>query len=274
MRLLDIAATPFWEKPYRQAGPGGEIQAATLPFLHAFVDTLPPDVEALLVCSDLQGREPMHPAEPSSPLLGEALLTDLTLLAESGEIPDLRHCGVLLLGDFYADPDLRARGVHGDVGAVWRSFADHGRWVVGVAGNHDLIDRPPVADRPNTFLLDGDTRDIDGLRLGGVSGIIGAVKEGRVWRRSEAAFIHVMQTVLRADPDILLLHQGPDAATAEGPGHPAIRATLEAAPPTLTLCGHVHWSVPLATLSNGGQVLNVDGRLVVLQALPGRLSQS
>jgi hypothetical protein len=43
-----------------------------------------------------------------------------------------------------------------------------------------------------------------------------------------------------------------------------VRHALEAAPPTLLVRGHDHWPVPLATLANGTQVLNVEGRVVVM----------
>ena len=78
--------------------------------------------------------------------------------------------------------------------------------------------------------------------------------------------LRTLLTMSNHIPDALLLHQGPDAGTADRPGHPAARATLERTAPVLTLCGHVQWSEPLATLAHGGQVLNVDGRALVLQA--------
>lgn len=33
----------------------------------------------------------------------------------------------------------------------------------------------------------------------------------------------------------------------------------------LVLCGHCHWDAPLAALPGGSQVLNADGRVVVLR---------
>jgi hypothetical protein len=34
---------------------------------------------------------------------------------------------------------------------------------------------------------------------------------------------------------------------------------------TLVICGHSHWDEPLAELPGGAQVLNVDGRAVLLR---------
>jgi 3',5'-cyclic-AMP phosphodiesterase len=266
MRILDIAALPFWEIPYRLAGPGRTIDTAVLPLIYGTVDVLPKGIEAMLACSDLQGRGQPRSATPTPDLLGETLTTELALLAATGEIPEPQRIGILLLGDFYADPHLQGRGVHGNVGAVWRTFAANFRWVLGVAGNHDIIDRPPVPGQTNAHLFDGDIVMVDGLRVGGVSGIIGAAKVGRAWRRDEISFMDALNGLLRTNPDILLLHQGPDTGTPARPGHPTIRGALEHTTGVLTLCGHVHWPSPLATLPGGNQVLNVDGRAVLLRA--------
>lgn len=266
MRILDIASVPFWEIAYVSAEVGGASRATTLPLVLGTVDVPPSGVGALLVCSDLQGRARAASGASPASLLGEALATDLTLLAESDEIPATQHIGILLLGDLFADADAAIRGAHGEVGAVWRSFAAECRWVVGVAGNHDLIGQPPVLGQENAHLLDGRVVTVDGLRVGGISGVIGSAKAGRGWRRDESSFVGAMRAVLRASPEILLLHQGPDGGTPEQPGHPAMREALERAGQVLTLCGHVHWPAPLATLQGGSQVLNVDGRAVLLRA--------
>lgn len=264
MHVLDVAAAPFWEIPYYTAGPGGTRQAAVLPLLRATVDALPAGIGAVLACSNLQGRVSSVGAAPGS-LLGEGLAAELLLLSAAGEIPEAHHLGIFLLGDLYADAEARIRGAHGDVGAVWRRFAADFRWVVGVAGNHDVTGRPPVPGHARAHLLDGEVVIVDSLRVGGLSGIIGAAKEGRAWRRDERSFTAATRAVLRANPHVLLLHQGPGGDRVEQPGHAGLRTTLERAAPVLTLCGHVHWREPLAALPNGGQVLNVDGRAVVLQ---------
>ncbi|MDB5058176.1 MAG: hypothetical protein JWO59_1648 [Chloroflexi bacterium] len=170
MHILDVAKSPFWEIPYRVAGSGGTPEAAVLPLVRGTVDVLPPGVVAVLACSDLQGRGQACSGLASPGLLGELLAADLALLAAEGEIPKTDRIGVLLLGDLYADAELQARSVHGDVGRVWRIFAADFRWVIGVAGNHDVIGRPPVPGRANAHLLDGDVVTVDGLRVGGISG--------------------------------------------------------------------------------------------------------
>jgi hypothetical protein len=119
--------------------------------------------------------------------------------------------------------EWQARGVHGDVSHVWQTFAAGFRWVMGVAGNHDLMGQLPVPGQANAHLLDGESVTVDGLRIAGISGMIGAAKDGRAWRRDLRSFATVLQAVLRGDPDMLLLHQGPDAGMTEQPGHGAIR---------------------------------------------------
>lgn len=65
--------------------------------------------------------------------------------------------------------------------------------------------------------------------------------------------------------DVLLMHEGPTGDRAGQLGNPAVRALLEHRAPALTLCGHVHWDEPVATLGNG-HVVNVDARVMVLAA--------
>ena len=65
--------------------------------------------------------------------------------------------------------------------------------------------------------------------------------------------------------DLLVLHDGPNVAGTDLPGWPSIRHVIEAARRMLVIRGHDHWANPLAVLANGTQVLNVEGRVVVLQ---------
>jgi Icc protein len=66
-------------------------------------------------------------------------------------------------------------------------------------------------------------------------------------------------------PDILVMYDGPDVIGTGLLGWPSIRKVLEQSRSTLVLRGHAYWHVPLATLANGTQVLNVDARVIVLQ---------
>jgi len=102
------------------------------------------------------------------------LAQELALLAEFSEIPPLKQIGVLLLGDFYAAPALTERGAHGNVEPVWHAFAERFRWVVGIAGNHDVF--PNFADWHvdhnyrfgNRYFLDGSVVTVDGLKIAGI----------------------------------------------------------------------------------------------------------
>ncbi len=152
------------------------------------------------------------------------------------------------------------RGGYGAVASVWQAFAERFAWVAGVAGNHD--DTDGVADLDRAHLLDGDVVELDGIRIGGVGGIIG--NKPKPGRRPEAKQLALVDRVLDAGIDILVVHEGPHGGDHQ-PGSDVLRATIEAAPVALAICGHDHWREPLAAY-DGGQVLNVDSRVVVLTA--------
>lgn len=105
------------------------------------------------------------------------LADGLEVLSELGEVPPLDRVGVILAGDLFARPGLDRRGGSGDVRAVWLALARRCRWVAGVAGNHDLFGpKPSVPDfqvfcqSPGVHFLDGDVAELEGLRIGGLSG--------------------------------------------------------------------------------------------------------
>ena len=71
------------------------------------------------------------------------------------------------------------------------------------------------------------------------------------------------------EPAITLMHDGPDAPERGFRGSPRIREVLEGqglgqSEHKLVVRGHSHWPEPLAELSCGTQVLNVDARVVIL----------
>jgi hypothetical protein len=173
------------------------------------------------------------------------------MLQSRGDLPPRDRCIVLLAGDLHDSAGVAS------VDAVWDAFAEVCEHVIGVAGNHDQFDRPP------RYLLDGSSVSVAGLVFGGVSGIIS--NRPGAWHRTQDDYLAAVRTCLDHRPDVTLLHDGPNIAGTGLTGWPAIRTTLEAAPPTLVIRGHDHWQRPLAELSNTTQVLNVEGRVVVLQ---------
>lgn len=177
--------------------------------------------------------------------------------------------GVLLAGDLFARPQLDRRGGTGDVRDVWRAFAKNCKWIVGVAGNHDCFgEKPSLPDfknfcqEPRIHFLDGEVVELDGLRIGGLSGIIGPPR--KPFRRTEECYVDELTRLAAKAPDIVVLHDGPDIPIANLRGSPSIRIALEQTRPFLVIRGHAHWDNPLIRLANGGQVLNVDARLVML----------
>jgi Icc-related predicted phosphoesterase len=267
MRILSIEKTPVHEWTYLSAAPRGGSELRHLPLLPATVDALPAELEALIVTSDLQGVATSAEHEGAAALVGEVLAEELAILADLGELPHANHVGILLAGDLYSDASGAVRGASGDVRSVWSAFAERFRWVAGVAGNHDTFgtprERERLLQRPGLHLLDGEVRELDGLPVGGLSGIIG--QAGKLWRREEEDYLAALREVLGGGPEVLVLHQGPDEPSTERRGSPAIRAELESREGLLVICGHSHWEEPLGVLPGGTQVLNVDGRAVLLR---------
>jgi hypothetical protein len=269
MRILTLDPEPFHELSYMRAtGAGGPPEVTALPFLRGTVDQLPAELDAIVAASDLQGRESV-----GGRLLGEAVADELAVLAELGIIPSLGRTAVLLAGDLYTVPNLDRRGKIGDVRSVWTAFASRFVSVAGVAGNHDDLGIDDPAGR--TFgkapmhLLDGTVADVCGLAVGGVSGIIGDPR--KLHRRESGDFLTLVTRLLSRRVDVLVMHEGPDAPGGLA-GNPHIRQTLERTmDPPLVVCGHSYWTRALATVVGGGQVLNVDSRVVVItdDAEPG-----
>ncbi len=252
--------------PYLNVGGGRtrNVFRPSLPIYLAEVDELPEGLDALVVTSDLQGN---LRTENGIRLLGEmlpAFLSDFINKECEGIAPEFT--GVLLCGDMYAT--LLKRGGLGDVRNVWYEFRKYFRWVSGVAGNHDdyggfqgLMEFK--LKEQDIYFLEKDDVEIDELKLGGVSGIIGDKK--KPFRVPEEKFLDAVLNRMIKKPDMILLHEGPSFEEEELIGNPEIRGVLEMGKtPTLVCSGHCHWKKHLVELKNGTQVLNADAKVFIL----------
>lgn len=258
MRIITVDPTPFHHISY-SVGPS----MAALPFIYGRVDSLPDGLEALVATGDLQGVVYMEDGQRSERLLGEVLAAELSTLRTRGMLPTIEKTAMLLTGDLQPSADAD------DVRPVWRSIGSICRWVAGVAGNHDAFgseranaDVLASLDRPNLHFLDDCIERIGSLNIAGLSGIIG--NPGEPWVRSEGEFTAAIERLMNNCPDLLLLHDGPNVTRTKLPGWPSVREVLEAAEPCVVFRGHDAWPTALATLCNGTQVVNVEGRVLVL----------
>jgi 3',5'-cyclic-AMP phosphodiesterase len=261
VRLLSGEPERLAVIPYQAAG-RGRVENVQLVVQRLRVDTLPVGCRALLAAGDLQGIAP-SPLGGDPVLLGVALADYLHIWADYGLIPPPDQVGVLLTGDLYSAPSADRRGASGDVTDVWLAFAAAGcQTVIGIAGNHDEVTAAQLAGlAPGLVLLDGSSHRFGGRTVAGVGGVVG--DPARLMRRTEKDFLALVEAAAAPRPDVLLLHEGPAGNTPRQPGNVAVRALLESRPPALTLCGHVHWDEPVASLG-GGHVVNVDARAMVL----------
>lgn len=266
MRIVSMERAPLSRLTYLNAAGGGRVRSDVLNMQVGRVDHLPTALEAVLVTSDLQGVVRTWARGPQTTLLGVHLAQHCVALSNQGVLPPLSRVGVVLAGDLYASPDGTKRGASGDVSAVWAAFAAHFRWVVGVEGNHDIFDAPAAREAvramPNVHLLDGDVCTVDGLTIGGV-GLILANKR-KPGRRPMDEFEAKLHGVLRQNPALLVLHEGPDGGPQQM-GSADVRRWLWPHPGPLVVCGHRHWHDPLYT-RGPRQVLNTDHRAVLLRA--------
>ncbi len=263
MRITRVLERPVASFPYRVAG--GRLGRKS-PQLHLYVaetEGLPPSLGGLFACSDLQGVAMDPPRRGQLPrLLGHELAAKLQRVTGRGRIPHRRDLGVLLAGDLYAHRDLGGMGGLGDVSHVWRAFRKKTRWVAGVAGNHDQLGVEEDLSDPAIHLLDGQVVVRDGLRIGGVCGVVGNRRQR--FQYTLEGFLAAVEGVLRERPDVLVLHLGPPSAAGSGRGPAELRAVLGEHPDLLVIFGHDARKSPLEQIPGGAQLCNVHGRVLVL----------
>lgn len=263
MRILSLETSPAAEILHQAADERGRPEVRRLPVCFGTAEGLPTDVDAVVLTSDLQGVAPNPAYGGEVSLLGE-VLADVVAAAVDARIPGATF-GVVLAGDLHSAADAAERGASGDPSPVWSAFASVASWVVGVRGNHDLQTSAFAAllrRNARCTVLDGTTTSRGGVRFGGVSLVAGDVR--KVGRRTEEEQASLVEAALADRPDVLVLHEGPPGAMPRTQkGSAFLRPLLAAAPPRLVVCGHAHWGEPLAE-ADGGQVVNVDGRAVVL----------
>ncbi|MDK8180321.1 metallophosphoesterase [Paenibacillus sp. UMB4589-SE434] len=269
LKVICMAKEPIEQLAYTTASSGSQgVSYDYLPIYLGEILGLPAELDALIVTSDLQGiaghgtRE-----EHSSKLVGEELPEIVALLLES-ILPqyDPERVGVLLCGDLYGDP--LKRGASGDPLPVWKAFHQHFGTVLGVAGNHDLFTAEgagwlKAASGVNLF-AEPKIATYCGMTVAGLGGVIGRADKPN--RMPEEKYLDTLQKLLHRGPQVLMLHQGPDFPSQGLPGHAGMRRMVEAFPPMLICCGHVHWDQAIAELDNGTQVINADGRVLVFTA--------
>jgi Icc-related predicted phosphoesterase len=238
-----------------------EIFYKTLPIYLGEYKSDNKDVDLLIIASDLQGiaEENGHQY-----LLGEKLPSFLRTLIDI-EFPDCKKIGVLLCGDLYTSLDKR--GTSGDVRNVWIEFNKQFDWVVGVAGNHDTFGNKfkeeNFKSKNNIHLLHKEQIEISGLKIGGISGIIGrADKTNRV---DESDFLNSLTKLSKQKLDFILIHETPDFPKFNQIGNSKIREHIEKLNKNRIFCGHCYWDNSLANFDNGSQVLNIDSKVILMK---------
>ncbi len=275
MKILEISQEPLHRIPYMNIGTESRVVTEQLCIYGGTVDELPGCVSGLIIASDLQGRDKRRGASGERRLLGEVLADELRTMSRIGKLPVVDSLGVVLAGDLWARPlESLKRGGSGDVRGVWKAFSNAGfRWTVGVAGNHDVIGEkgPSLPDmhaflrEPGIHFLDGNSVELDGMVVAGVSGVIGNPR--RNFRRAESDYVETACRLVEQSCDMLILHEGPAAPGRGLVGCELLTELLEVLPPTLIVRGHKAWDPWFVMLRNGSPVLNVDAKVVVLTSL-------
>lgn len=262
---------PIEEFSYKVVAQGGRdengnrvIKEENLPiYLGTIINSGIKDIEYIVIASDLQGNVV---EKDETKLLGEVLPSFLELLFEiEFEGIDRKKVGVLLCGDLYARLDKR--GGLGDVKNVWRAFNDKFGFVVGVAGNHDDFGKPEEFEsfiqEEGIYYLHNQIRKVRKLKIGGISGIIG--RPDKLFRNDESEHLKELKKLLLAQPDFILLHEGPNNINPELHGNDKIREVIERSKRNIIFCGHNHWNCSLIEKENGTQILNVDSKCIILK---------
>ncbi|MDI9877346.1 metallophosphoesterase family protein [Flectobacillus rivi] len=232
-----------------------------LPIYKGTVSGLPQNINAIVVTSDLQG---VVNQGGENLLLGEVLADNLKLIFDI-YFPTIEREKTIafLCGDLYAD--LTKRGQSGNPINVWKKFASVFGWTIGIAGNHDNFDDniEEIFSIKNTKILINEIFEIEGLQIGGLSGIIG--RPDKNFRLQEAVYLKALSNLLNKKPTILLTHLSPKILEKEFQGDERVTETLENGNITTLFCGHSHWNTNQPyNLKNKTQILNADTKVFVL----------
>jgi Icc-related predicted phosphoesterase len=222
-------------------------------------------IEYLIITSDLQG---VIYEDGKSKLLGEVLPAYLKMVFELElDYTKSEKIGVILCGDLYANADKR--GGIGDVRNVWRAFNAMYKFVVGVAGNHDAfgdnMDINNFRREEGIHFLDNQVIKIDGVRFGGLGGIIGDPKKPN--RVNEADYLIKLKNILLRQPEFVLLHESPSNQNESLAGNYQIEETIYNSPANVIICGHTHWDNPSFQKVNRSTILNTDAKCYILKII-------
>ena len=115
----------------------------------------------------------------------------------------------------------------------------------------------------NIHLLHKETIELDGLKFGGISGIIG--REDKTNRVNESDFLNGLTKLSKQDLDFILIHETPDFPKNNELGNSKIREHIEKLNTIRVCCGHCYWNNSLANFENQTQILNVDSKVILMK---------
>jgi Icc-related predicted phosphoesterase len=239
--ISSICRKPLLKIPSLEGARGGGIWHRQLELYLGFarLDGFP--AEALLCLSDLQGRCPFFSSGriaahriPAMEIIERCRHHEKSLLPPAGDTV------ILICGDMFASGNLLRRGQSGCAVETWNWCSTQARLVIGVAGNHDRFDSGqgfPGGENVH-FLEHGSSVYAGEILIAGCGGMIG--NPAKPFRYTETVFIEDIRTALQRQPDIMLMHQGPDLPGALFAGNTSINRELEAYDKALTLIyGHI-----------------------------------
>ena len=237
-------------------------QKFKLPIYKGMIEGLPQNIDSIIVTSDLQGICKFDSVKMM--LLGEVLAESLALIYDL-DFPQInpKKSWAFLCGDLYAN--LEKRGSSGNPTKVWQAFATYFDRVIGIAGNHDDFQNgiDIVKNIENVYFLENEVFELDGLKIAGLSGIIG--RKDKNFRLEENDYLKSFEKILKEQPDVVLTHLSPNIEESGFLGEVKMTQILEKYSENLLFCGHSHWDTQQPVmLKNRTQILNADSKVFIL----------
>lgn len=254
MKILNVEKNNFDSLKFKTSGPKNKtIYNKEILFYKGDVEMESENIKTILITSDLQGRE----LGDKNRLIGEVVAEKVSSFCKV----DIS----ILAGDFYDDINCKKRSAFGDVSAVWNKFAEISEYVVGVNGNHDIVDANNLKD--NITILDGNKINIGEINFTGISGVMGNPRKNQ--RRLDTDFLFLLNKIITKKTDVIILHQGPDNGT-DYKGDVAIKEIIKNKYDGLLIFGHCFWQKDWFVNIGRSQALNVDNRVIILNNIKGK----